>query len=181
MAFVTGIHRSRVGSPHKGPVTRKIFHLTLSAITETAGGINIRSHLFTANHSGYCMIFRSTLVNSAGGPWLIIDRDTPTKISIFRSDNACNHQWTWSSLFQDMVCCLFQSTPEPMRTCVASLTLRDKLKLNLSKMSSFTGVNHNEEFCILWLKHEVIPQHQTKALAFHGTPMHISTAHTFLI
>ena len=31
LAFVRGIHRSPVNSPHKGPVTRKCFHLVTSS------------------------------------------------------------------------------------------------------------------------------------------------------
>ena len=31
LAFVGGIHRSPVNSPHKGPVTRKCFHLKMSS------------------------------------------------------------------------------------------------------------------------------------------------------
>ena len=34
LAFVRGIHRGPVNSPHKGPVTRKCFHLMTSSCTE---------------------------------------------------------------------------------------------------------------------------------------------------
>ena len=40
LAFVRGIHRSPVNSPHKGPVTRKIFHLMTSSWINQITGNN---------------------------------------------------------------------------------------------------------------------------------------------
>ena len=43
LAFVRGIHRSPVNSPHKGPVTRKCFHLMTSSYARCADDLFVKA------------------------------------------------------------------------------------------------------------------------------------------
>ena len=52
LAFVRGIHRWPVNSPHKGPVTRKIWwrhHERLHSGNRTYGKLNLRTNKYTSN------------------------------------------------------------------------------------------------------------------------------------
>ena len=69
LAFVRGIHRWPVGSPHKGPITRKMFHLMTSSwlMVWQRKERRLRQPCYWSNLRG---IFRFQK-NFSPGPWNI--------------------------------------------------------------------------------------------------------------
>ena len=97
LAFVGGIHWWQVDSPHKGPVTRKMFHLMTSSLYDWVGFVatnpdvaikvsHFSTHPRTRLNICYYIVLRPWMIHSPEHNWenMSIHMKTSCHGSIFR-------------------------------------------------------------------------------------------------
>ena len=123
LAFVQGIHRWPVNSPHKGPVTRKCFHLMTSSCRGLC--MDCSDELFMRSREGYFGVYfwgnehNNNLrvhVSSARSAYVLLMTSQPitqvitwrhncdTSMHCMTSQLDCDaSMWKWYDIFADII------------------------------------------------------------------------------